>query len=116
MTWDSDSRTFDAIGQWRDQERGRPIDSTGELPGGEKFSGAAELVEILARRKQQFADALTRRMLTYALGRGLQPADRCAVEDIVKRLGAEDYRFSELVQGIVESEAFRMRRGEGDRS
>jgi hypothetical protein len=103
---------FDAIGRWRDRDGRKPIDAAGQLPSGERFSGPAELVAILAERKREFAEAISRKMLTYALGRGLEPYDDCAVQDLVNRLEKDDYRFSSLVFGIVTSDPFRKRRGE----
>jgi hypothetical protein len=103
---------FDAVGKWRDRDGNNPVDSAGVLPGGERFSGSVELIGILAQQKREFGDALARKMLTYALGRGLEPYDDCAIQDIVKRLEKDDYRFSSLVNGIVASDPFRKRRGE----
>jgi hypothetical protein len=103
---------FDAIGRWRDKDGKLWIDPSGELPGGEKFEGPADLVKILKRRKADFSRSLAGKMLVYALGRGLLPADRCAVDTITERL-AEDDRFSTLVSEIVTSDPFRKRRGEG---
>jgi hypothetical protein len=103
---------FDAIGRWRERDGGQPVDASGELPGGERFSQPVELLGILAGKERQFSEAITRKMLTYALGRGLQPFDDCAVQDIVHRLEQDRYRFSSLVLGIVLSDPFRQRRGE----
>ena len=105
---------FDAVGRWRDRDgqtadrRLRPI-----ARGPEIRRAARSWSACSSQRKQDFARTLTRRMLTYALGRGLQYYDRCPVEQIVQRLEQEEYRFSALVTGIVTSEPFRMRRGEG---
>jgi hypothetical protein len=104
---------FDAVGRWRDSEGRLPIDASGELPSGERFSGPAELVQVLSKRKRQFAESLTKKMLTYALGRGLEPYDQRAVEEIVESLESSGYRFSALIAGIVTSKPFRMRRGDG---
>ncbi len=106
---------FDAIGRWRDTDNGRPIDAGGELEAGLSFSGPVELVTILKTRNTDFARVFSERMLTYALGRGLEYYDRCAVDDILKRLQQNDYRFSELIQAVVESEPFLKRRGDGER-
>jgi hypothetical protein len=106
---------FDAVGVWRDTDGKHPVDSSGELPSGEKFSGPIELVQILKQRKKQFSRSLAEKMLTYALGRGLSYYDRCAVDEILVRLNENNYRFSELVQGIVHSKPFQKRRGDGDR-
>ncbi|MDP6444589.1 MAG: DUF1592 domain-containing protein, partial [Pirellulaceae bacterium] len=103
---------FDPIGRWRDQDGGKPIDSSGELPGGGKFSGPNELVQILKKSKARFCRSLTEKTLTYALGRGIEYYDRCAVDDVVSRLEQNDYRFSALVTGVVLSEPFRRRRGD----
>ncbi len=103
---------FDAIGRWRTHDDGGPIDSSGTLPSGETFRGPVELVRILKERREQFARCLTEKLLTYALGRGLEYYDRCAVDTILARLRTKDYRFSELVTGVVHSKPFLMRRGE----
>jgi hypothetical protein len=101
---------FDAVGRWRDSDNGEPIDATGELPSGEVFRGVAELQKILVEQKREaFVRCLTQKMLIYALGRGLRYEDQCTVNDIVKRLQANDYRVSELILGIVESVPFRQR-------
>ena len=105
-------QNFDAIGRWRELESGKPVDSTGELPGGAKFDGPQQLGKVLAGKQDQICRNLCEKMLTYALGRGLQYYDRCAVDQIVARLEANDYRFNQLVEGIVLSDPFRKRRGE----
>ena len=98
---------FDAVGHWRTTESGRPIDASGELPNGLKLTGIDDLRRILTeQRRDDFVRCLTEKMLTFALGRGLEYYDRCAVTAIVDRLKANNYRFSELVTGIVESEPF----------
>ena len=75
----------------------------------------ADLVQILKKRRTEFNRCLTEKLLTFALGRGLEFYDRCAVDTIVETLMREDDRFSTLVSGIVNSEPFRMRRGEGEK-
>ncbi len=102
---------FDAIGAYRSRDGDHPIDASGELPGGLKFNGPTELKQVLLTKKDQFARCLTEKMLTYALGRGLEHFDRRAVDRIVADLAANDYRFSVLVTGIVTSDPFRLRRG-----
>ena len=106
---------FDATGRWRDKDRDNTIDSSGELPTGETFSGPTELVQLLKKRRAEFARCLSEKMLTYALGRGLEYYDRCATDAILKRLNNNEYRFSELVLGIVTSKPFQKRRGDGER-
>ncbi len=103
---------FDPIGRWRERDGNKPIDAAGELPSGQRFTKPTELVAILASMKRDFSEAFARKMLTYALGRGLKPFDDCAVQDLVHRLERNDYRFSSLVHGIVVSDPFRKRRGE----
>ena len=101
---------FDAIGAWRDADGRFDIDASGELPGGRKFDGASELMQILVdEKKTEFCRCLSGKLLTYALGRGLDTYDRCTVNDLVKSLEENDYRFSALVTEIVTSPAFRMR-------
>ncbi|MCH5377330.1 MAG: DUF1592 domain-containing protein, partial [Planctomycetes bacterium] len=106
---------FDAVGRWRDEAKGKPIDATGKLPSGERFAGPMELITILSRRDKAFAEAFARKMLTYALGRGLKYYDQCAIEKIVQAMEEDDYRFSSVVTGIVTSEPFRMRRTQGEK-
>lgn len=105
---------FDPIGRWRIEDGGHPVDSSGELPDGQRFQGPIELVAILSQREQEFAKVLASRMLTFALGRGLEYYDQCAVDSIAQQMQQNDYRFSSLVLGIVTSEPFRMRRTQGE--
>jgi hypothetical protein len=102
---------FDAVGAWRDRDGVFPIDSSGTLPGGQSFRGPRELKAILKSRKDQFARCLAEKMLTYALGRGLERYDRCAVERIAKDLAQGPYRFMTLVLGVVHSDPFQLRSG-----
>jgi hypothetical protein len=104
---------FDAIGAWREQDGSFPIDAAGQLPSGEHFSGAPQLRQMLMKEKRsQFVRCLTEKMLTYALGRGLEYYDRCAVERITSALPGQGYRFSALVLGIVKSVPFEQQRGD----
>jgi hypothetical protein len=105
---------YDAIGHWRTKDGSFPIDSSGTLPSGKRFTTPAEMKEILRSNPEAFAQCLSEKMLTYALGRGLERYDRPAVKKIVAQLAANDYRFDELISGVVESLPFQMRRGEGD--
>lgn len=98
---------FDAVGAWRLFDGKYPIDPTGELPGGVKFRGSAELARVLRDRKaSQFVRCMSEKLLTYALGRGLEFYDQCAVDTIMKTLDENDHRFSVLVLEIVKSEPF----------
>ena len=103
---------FDAIGRWRDVDHGKPLDTTGELPGGIHFKGPLELARVLNQKQCEFGECLAEKMLTYALGRGLEYYDRCATDKIVKSLKEQKFRFSVLVAEIAKSDPFRMRRGE----
>lgn len=102
---------FDPIGRFREKDGEFPIDPAGELPTGEKFSGSNELKEILKTRQNLFARCITEKLLTYALGRGLEYYDRPTVDRIATALGQNGYRFSTLVVETVKSDPFRMRRG-----
>ena len=98
---------FDAVGAWREMDGRFPIDASGELPDGVEFSGAAELIQELAQtRRDDFCRAFTRQMLTYALGRGMVPQDRCAINSIMRELEANGYRFQTLIEAIVTSDPF----------
>ena len=96
---------FDAIGRWRDRDANQEIDSSAKLSSGEEVGGAADLALALAG-KQDFARNFTEKMMTYALGRGLEYYDRCVVDTIVEDLTANDYRISYLLKSIVLSEPF----------
>ena len=104
---------FDAIGRFREKDGEFPIDPSGELPTGEKIAGPTELKEILKTRQTLFARCVTEKLLTYALGRGLEYYDRPAVDRITTALAQNGYRFSTLIVETVKSEPFRLRRGLG---
>ncbi len=104
---------FDGIGGWREKDGDFAIEPGGELVSGEKFDGATELKHILAKAKRdEYLRCLSGKMLTYALGRGLEFYDKCAVDEIVKNLKKNRHRFSSLVLGVVNSTPFQKRRGE----
>ena len=103
---------FDAIGRWRNTEGGALIDATGSLPGGEDFDGVAGLRAALLERPELFASVAVEKLLTYALGRAVDPADQPAVRNIVRSAEADGYRLSSLILGIVDSPAFQMRRAQ----
>jgi hypothetical protein len=102
---------FDALGRWRDQDAGQPIDATASLPDGTRFEGPDGLKKALLARKDDFIRHLTAKMLGYALGRGLVHEDYCVVDEVVKDLRQNDYRSHTLVGGIVRSVPFRQRPG-----
>ncbi len=99
---------YNAIGAWRTEDGKFPIDASGVLPDGRKFDGPAALKAVLASNREAFARCLTVKLLTYALGRGVEDYDRATVNAIVQALAADDYRFSGLVLGIVNSTPFQM--------
>ena len=103
---------FDAIGGWRTTEAGSPIDSSGALPDGTEFEGAPGLRRILLDRRQEFVMNVTDKLLTYALGRGVEYYDAPAVRSIMREAAPNDYRWSSLITGIVKSTPFQMRRSE----
>jgi hypothetical protein len=100
---------FNAIGEWRTEDGKFPVDASGTLPDGRSFRTPAELKALLKQDRAIFARALTEKLLTYALGRGLERYDRPTVAEITARLPAAEYRFSTLVLGIVNSLPFQMR-------
>jgi len=106
---------YDAIGAWRAKDGQFDIDPSGELPDGQKFQGPAELKKILKDKKELFARSLAEKMLTYALGRGLEYYDKCAVDKIVTALEKNDYRFSTLIAETVNSDPFQMRTATGEK-
>ncbi len=103
---------FDAIGAWRTQDGKFPIDASGSLPDGRSFQGPQELRAILKTDRNAFSECLTEKLLTYALGRGLERYDRPTVKKISGSLTTHEYRFSSLVLEIVNSLPFQMRRGD----
>jgi hypothetical protein len=98
---------FDVIGTRRSEEGdGHAIDASGRLPDGSSFQGADELKAVLVEHRAAFVRSLVEKMLTYAIGRGLERSDRRSVDGIVAEVAAGGYRMSALVRGVVESEAF----------
>lgn len=102
---------FDAVGRWRDKEGMGPVDASGVLPDGTRFNGPAELRRVLLARKEQFVKTFAEKMLVFALGRGLTLADRCHVDAIAEHAKKNGYRFSAIVEAVVESDPFLKRRG-----
>jgi hypothetical protein len=98
---------FDAIGEWRDiYPSGTPVDASGQLPDGSKFNGPIELKKLLREHSDQFVTTVTERLLTYALGRGLEAYDAPALRAIKRSSAADGYRFASLIQQIVMSVPF----------
>ena len=98
---------FDVIGKWRTEDAGKPIDNSGELNDGTRFSGPAELKAVLMERKDLFIHNLTSKLLGYALGRGLTLKDSCAVDAILAQVKANNYSSRTLIESIIFSVPFR---------
>ncbi|MGE0378276.1 MAG: DUF1588 domain-containing protein, partial [Planctomycetaceae bacterium] len=106
---------FDAVGAWREFDGRSKIDPSGTLPGDVRFRGPKELIEVLVEQKQdEFVRCVTKKLLTYALGRGLSSQDRCAVDRIGQQLADADFRFRALVGAIVTSDPFVLREAKKD--
>ena len=105
---------FDAIGQWRTTDGGNntPIDPSGMLPDGAQFQGPAELQKILLRHPERFVHTVTEKLLTYALGRGVEYTDAPAIRRILREAAPSDYRWSSIIAGIINSTPFQMRRSQ----
>ncbi len=103
---------FDGIGEWRDSTGPGtgPIDASGKLPDGSTFNGPAGLRELLLKKKEMFVETFTERLLTYALGRGVEEYDRPVIRKIVRDASADDQKWSDIILGIVNSTPFQMRR------
>lgn len=108
---------FDGIGAWRSKDGESSIDPSGQLVSGESFKGSADLAAMLVKRKRdEFVRCLSEKLLTYALGRGLEFYDKCALDQIGQGVERKGYRFSGLVLEVVRSVPFQQRRGEADRT
>jgi len=108
---------FDGIGAWRQKDGDAAIDPAGQLVSGESFKGSGDLALILAKSKRdEFVRCLSEKMLTYALGRGLEFYDKCALDQMTEGLAKRRYRFSSLITEVVKSVPFQNRRGEADKS
>jgi hypothetical protein len=100
---------FDAVGRWRDREGDQPIDATGQLSDGTKFTDVSGLEQGLLPRPELFVSTMTEKLLTFALGRGVESSDAPAVRRIVRQSKDDGFRFSSLILGIVNSQPFQMR-------
>jgi hypothetical protein len=103
---------FDGVGAWRTRDggtRGAPVDASGQLVDGTSINGVVELRQALLREPQTFVRTFTEKLMTYALGRGLTATDMPAVRTVVRDAARDNYRFSSVVLGIVQSVPFRMR-------
>jgi hypothetical protein len=105
---------FDAVGAWRTDEPGGPIDASAELPDGTKVDGVAALRDAIVRRPEVFTTTLAEKLLTYGLGRGLTYKDMPVVRGIVREAAAHEYRFSSIVLAMVRSRPFQMKMAEAE--
>ena len=103
---------FDAIGRFRTMDGKAPVDASGVLPDGTKFDGPAAFRKVLLEQRASYISTLTEKLMTYGLGRGVEPYDMPAVRKVVRDAAAKDYRWSALILGIVRSTPFQMRRSE----
>jgi hypothetical protein len=103
---------YNAIGQWRTQDGKFAVDASGMFPNGKSFSTPAEMKALLRSNLPDFTRCLTEKILTYALGRGIEKYDGLAIRQIVRQTAEDDYRFQALISGVVHSVPFQMRRGE----
>ena len=103
---------YDAVGKWRSDFAGEPVDASGVLPDGAAFDGLDGLRDLLLSRPDDFVGTVTEKLLIYALGRGLEYYDMPAVRGIVRTAAENDYRWSSILVGVVESIPFQMRRSQ----
>jgi hypothetical protein len=99
---------FDVTGKWRIKDNGVPVDATGQLYDGTKIDGPGALRDALIKHKQAVLLSFTERLMTYALGRRIEPFDMPAVREIIRDAAKSDYKMSSFILGIVNSDAFRM--------
>lgn len=101
---------FDAAGKYRSTEGGEPVEASGSLPDGTQIDGPRGLKDVVLARKDEFVECFAEKLLTYALGRGLEDYDRPAVREIRRRAAQDGYRFEAIVNAIVDSVPFQLRR------
>jgi hypothetical protein len=107
------TENFDAVGQWRDRaEDGAVVDASGGLPDGSRFEGIVGLKQAVVSHPDLFVSTMTEKLMTYAVGRGLESPDGAAVRAVMRRAKAENYRFSSIITAIVQSVPFAMRTAE----
>jgi hypothetical protein len=103
---------YNAIGQWRTADGKFPIDVGGTMPNGKSFSTAPEMRAVLVSMMPEVSRCLTEKIMTYALGRGMEPYDKRTLDGINKALAADGYQFQTLIHEVVASLPFQSRRGE----
>jgi len=100
---------FDAVGGWRERDAGQPVDVRGGLADGRTFAGVRGLEDALLARPEIFVRTLTEKLMTFALARGVEPADAPAIRTVIRQAAEEEYRFSDLMTAIVQSTPFRIK-------
>jgi hypothetical protein len=100
---------FDAIGLWRSNEAGQPIDASSELPDGTKIAGPADLKNVILSRRFEFVSTVIEKLMTYGMGRGTEYYDQPVIRDILRDTAADGHRWSSVIQAIVASTPFQMR-------
>ncbi len=103
---------YDAIGRWRTTDGKFPVDPSGSFPNGKSFSSPAEMKQLLLENLPEFTTCLTEKLLTYAIGRGVETYDRRTVRDLVRQAATNDYKMQGLILGIVHSAPFQQRQGQ----
>jgi hypothetical protein len=103
---------YDPIGRWRTKDGNTVIDTSAVLPDGSKFTGPAQLKAVLMNNKKDFVHSFVEKLMTFALGRGVDMADKCFVDEVVKKAEPSGYKFSSIVQGIANSDPFKKRKGD----
>jgi hypothetical protein len=106
---------FDAVGRWRDQDTGKPIDVSSKLADGTLVDGVAGVRQLILKDPQRFVGAVAQKLLMYGIGRNVQYFDAPAVRKIVHDAAADDYKFSSLVLGVTRSAPFQMRTVKAER-
>jgi hypothetical protein len=102
---------YNGIGAWRDSDGGAAIDASGKLPDGTAFEGVEGLRQLLfTRYREQFLSAFTEKLMTYALGRGVEAYDQPTIREILRRSAPENYTIHSLIRNIIYSDAFLMKR------
>jgi hypothetical protein len=99
---------FDGVGKWRTEDNGNPIDPTGSITDGTPLNGVKSLREITVRGGDQFAQVVTEKLLTYAIGRGLEYQDMPMLRSVTRSAAEDNYKFSSLIMGVIYSPAFTM--------
>jgi hypothetical protein len=99
---------FDPVGEWRTVEVGTPIDPLGIVTDGTRVEGIRGLRDLAVRKHEMFVEVVTENLLTYAIGRGLDYKDMPLVRSLVHNAAKDDYRFSSLIMGVIQSPAFTM--------